>query len=500
MLKQNIIVGIAFQGLSLLLSLIATRFVFRELGAEVLGIFSFSFVLTAFFITLSDMGLSVFIAREVAAYRHRDGLYVEELVGGAIIISWVAFLISAVLVIVLASWLVDGWLHIEKINRSAAIHAIQVISVSLLLAVPRAVYGAVVAGYERIDALSIANFLVVALQQIGLIVVLSAGGGLLHIVGWFVISAIVGLVSFVYLACRFGGFGLLRPRLKLSALLHNLRLASHLFVNSFLEHVLTQIDKWMVSKFLPVGQLGYYGFVQAMVSRGTIVPSSIASASLPALVASAHELDVNASHARYRKLQDLTCYAYMPVSAAVAMLGIILIGKVFDAEIAELAWRPLVLLVIGQYLLGLITVPRWLAVARGRQDIALHSNLWAMGIVAPLAVLLVARYGLFGAAASSVLYGIWQLLYFVPRFCAQCLGSPVFPWYRHAGIFLVAGVMAYGVPWFGASMVGEGLTLEGLSSAYLLGTLIFLIAGWFHVEPDLRSTLLHSGKILLRAR
>jgi len=82
MLKQNIIVGIVFQGLLLLLSLIATRFVFRELGAEILGIISFCLALTALFITLSDMGLSVFIAREVAAYRHRDALYVEELVGG----------------------------------------------------------------------------------------------------------------------------------------------------------------------------------------------------------------------------------------------------------------------------------------------------------------------------------------------------------------------------------------------------------------------------------
>jgi len=118
----------------------------------------------------------------------------------------------------------------------------------------------------------------------------------------------------------------------------------------------------------------------------------------------------------------------------------------------------------------------------------------------PAAVFLVDRYGLLGAAASSVLYGIWQLLYFVPRFCEQCLGSPVFLWYRHAGFFLAAGLVSYGVPWCGAWMVGEGLTLAGLCSAYLLGTLVFLIAGWFHVGPDLRSTLLHSGRILLWAR
>lgn len=496
MIKRNIVFGIFSQGLLLLLSLIATRFVFRELGAEALGIISFSIMLTFLFIALSDIGMSLLITREVAAHRIRDRHYVEELVRSAATVSWFAFFVFSALIIVLIPWLIDRWLQIEVTDRASATLALQIISVALLLAIPRAIYGAVVAGHERVDLWNVANLWAVAVQQIGLIVVLTAGGGLFHVAVWFGVSAVLGLPPFLYLVGRLGGFRFLLPVWRAGALLRNLSFGWHLFANSLSGFLVTQADKWMISKFLPVSLLGYYGFAQGLVSKGGIVPGAIANAAFPALSAGITTLVDSAWCAQYRKLQDLTCYVCFPVAAATAMLGIVVTRFVFNAEVAELVWLPLLLLSIGQYLLSQLSVPYWLAIAAKRPDISLRTNLWALLLVVPTTIVLVYRYGLIGAAVAPALYAVWQLLYFVPRFCFQCLGMRASLWYLQAGYYFAIGLAAYGLPWLGAWMLGEGLSFTGLVVAYILGTFVFLLAGWFRTGPDLRASLLHSMRAL----
>jgi O-antigen/teichoic acid export membrane protein len=442
------------------------------------------------------MGMSVFIAREVAAHRHNDQPYVKDLVGTVSAISWLAFLASSALVIAFAPWLIDHWLQIEVTNRTSATHALQMISIGLLLAIPRAVYAAVLPGYERVDLWNVANLLAVAVQQLGLILVLAAGGDLLHVAAWFGISAVLGLLPFLYLVYRVGGVRLLFPAWRIRILLRNMRFASHLFASSLSGFLVTQVDKWTISRFLPVSLLGYYSFAQGLVSKGGIVPGAIASAAFPVLSSGITGQPDSVWRAHYHKLQDFTCYVYFPVSAAVAMLGIVVTKFIFNDEVAELIWLPLLLLSIGQYLIGQMSVPYWLAIAAKRPEITLHANLWAFLFVIPAAVFLAYRYGLTGAAIASVLYAIWQLLYFIPRFCSQCLGSHASLWYRQAGSYFIIGLLAYGLPWSGAWIIGEGLSLTGLIGSYILGSLAFLLAGWFLVGPDLRTSLLHSLRAL----
>ncbi|MCG3769513.1 MAG: hypothetical protein JW384_00640 [Nitrosomonadaceae bacterium] len=484
--KRSIVFGLAAQGLLLLLSFMATRSIFRELGPEILGVISFSVTLTFLFIAVSDMGMSVFITREVAAHRYSDWQYVQELVGSAITLSWMGFLVSSVVAVALAPVLIDRWLQIEVVDRPSTQLALQMISVAQLFAIFRAVYGSVLAGYDRMDLWNVANLLAVVVQQAGLILVLSAGGRLWDVAAWFCVSAVLGLLPFLYLVYRLSGRSLLLPRWRGHELLRNLRFASHLFVNSLSGFLATQAERWVISRFLSVSMLGYYSFAQGLVSKGNIVPSTIASAVFPSLASSVVTLTDSALNAHYRKLQDFTCYVCFPVSAAVAMLGIVVLGQVFNGEVAELVWRPLLLLSIGQCLMGLLSIPYWLAIALKRPDISTQTNLWAFALVIPVTVVLIYQYGLIGAAASSLVYAGWQLLYFVPRFCAQCLRLPASLWYQQAGVFFVIGLAAYGLPWLLLWAMGRGLDSYGLVTAYLLGTVMFILSGWSVIGGELK--------------
>lgn len=497
MVSRNIVFGIGSQGLLLVLSLIATRFVFRDLGGEALGIISFSAVLTFLFIAFSDMGLSLLITREVAAHRNSNNAYVEELVGTGVAVSWVAYLVSCALVVGLASWLVDHWLQVDVANRASATLALRLISASLLLAIPRAVYGAVLSGYERVDLLNIATLGSTAIQQSGLVIVLSAGGELFHASVWFGISAALGLLPFLYFVHHVGGIGLLLPAWNADVFVRNFRFASHLFTNALSGFLVTQMDKWMVSKFLSVSLLGYYGFIQGLVSKGAIVPGAIANAIFPSFSSGNVTALDRHSDAYYRKLQDFTCYVYLPVSAAAAMLGIVVIRLVFNEEVADLTWRALLLLSLGQYVMGILTVPYWLAVAMKRPDISFRSNLWALVLVVPTIITVTYRYGLIGAAGSSMLFGLWQWLYFMPRFCAQCLGASASPWCLQAGIFFAVGLAAYGLPWMLFMAMGQGLETHSLIIAYIFGTVIFIWSGWYVIGVELKDLIRRQVRSLM---
>lgn len=495
MIKRNILIGLVGQGGLLVLSLLATRLVFRELGGEVLGIISFSITLTFLFIAISDMGLSLLVTREVAANRHSDAPYVEALVRMVGALSWFAFLVSALFVVFLAPILINRWVQIEITDISEATLALQVISIGLLLAIPRAAYGAVINGIERVDLWNLANLLAVTVQQVGLILVLASGGRLLNVAIWYCVSAVVGLFPFLYFIFRLCGIRFLAPKWSLAPLVRDVKFASHLFANSLTGLVMTQVDRWAISRFLPISLLGYYGFAQGLASKGGILPGVIANAAFPALSSMVTEtINEDNWRVQYHKLQEFSAYAYFPVSAAVAMLGIVVTNMVFNHKIVELIWLPLVLLSIGQYLLGLLNVPYWLAVALKRPDISLYSNLWAFLVVLPGVLILTYQYGLMGAACSPLLYAAWQLVYFVPRFSAHCMGAVSAQWYGHAGPFFVIGMFSYSLTWLSAWLFGMGLTVVGLVSAYILGTIFFLVLGWHQIGQELKNTIIHSVK------
>ena len=114
MLKRNIAYSLAGQGLCMILSLVATRFVFKELGADVLGVIYFAITATHLFIVFSDIGVSSTMVREVAAHRATNPAYVASLIGTASTLMWGAYIVSAVAIYLAIPYFTDQWLRIEQ--------------------------------------------------------------------------------------------------------------------------------------------------------------------------------------------------------------------------------------------------------------------------------------------------------------------------------------------------------------------------------------------------
>lgn len=496
-LRRNISANFAGQTVLVLLSLAATHLVFRNLGADILGIITFAGIVTSVLIVLADMGLSTTITREYAATCQRDQAYASDLVGSVLLVVWIAYAASCMAVAACSSFLVHHWLQLENVVLDDVVMPFWVLTASLLLVIPRSIYTAVIAGKERIDLCSFANVAASGVQQIGMIFVAGLGGTLDDVATWYVVSSVVGLGIVMAITASLCGLKILRLRWRWYALERNLRFGAELFAGAAVGHFIWQLDKWLVSKFLSASTVGSYGVALGLVSKGAMVPGALAAAAFPAFSGSIANRSQADRTAQYHKLQDLCGYIYIPVSAAVSMLGIVVMRFVLNEEIVRSTWLALVFLAIGQLFLGLQYIPYFLSLAMKKPEISLRANLWTAGLSTPIAIILTVQYGVTGAAFSTIVASLIVMVIFIPAFSRECLQSSSFKWFASVGALSVLGFLSYGLPWVLLWGIGLGLGTGGLIIAYLYGTVMFLLCGWHVIGTELKDLVRAQVRLLV---
>jgi O-antigen/teichoic acid export membrane protein len=259
-----------------------------------------------------------------------------------------------------------------------------------------------------------------------------------------------------------------------------------------------QSDKIIVSKLLPVGLFGFYGFAYGVVSKTTLLTSSIAQAAFPSLSSLFKIGGRDSMMAQYRKLHDLLCFGTAPLFAVIPFAVLPVFGFVFNPDVARMLLLPITFLTIGFYMNGALNVPYVFSLAVGKPEISAKSNFLALFIVLPVTGILIYFFGLTGAAFSWVFYHLFAYSYAVPRICSECLGIPVREWYLHIFKILVLIGLTYGLAWTINDLIGNHSILS-LSLAYTIGSIAFFIGSYFMIGEELRN-ILHQLPKLLKAR
>jgi hypothetical protein len=141
----------------------------------------------------------------------------------------------------------------------------------------------------------------------------------------------------------------------------------------------------------------------------------------------------------------------------------------------------------GFYLSGILTAPYVLSLAAGRADIFMRSNLLALIAVVPVTALLIAAFGLVGAAASWLYYNGFMLAYTAPRVCRQIVGMRVTEWLSPVSRLASVALLPYVAAGAGAALVG-GAT-GALIVTYVAGSIGWAILGYLSAGDDLRSAI-----------
>src|SRR5436305_1172425 len=123
--------------------------VLRQLGGDALGIIYAAATVSAVLSGVLELGVSATIVREVAAKVDSDLGYVRRLIRTASLFYWSAYLLVALVIFFGAPFFIHRWLRLESMNPQTAITALQILAISAMVILPRALYTSVLRGLQR---------------------------------------------------------------------------------------------------------------------------------------------------------------------------------------------------------------------------------------------------------------------------------------------------------------------------------------------------------------
>jgi O-antigen/teichoic acid export membrane protein len=496
-LTRNVIYNVVGQGLILIVSLIAVRFIFRRLGDDVFGIIFFNLTLTAVLTRVLELGVSSTLVREVSSVYETERTYIRDLIRTASLMYWSIGVGLVAVIWIAAPLLVTHWVNLKTLDPDTAATLLRILSVLSLVALPKGLYTALFRGRQMMGLNNVIDVSTALAQQAGILLVLVAGGTVYLVAGWISASAALGIIAYVIVASRLFGWQALVPSFFSYVVRRNAGFTGHMSLTSVAALVNSQAAQVIVSKLLPIGEFGLYGFASSTVNRATFITGSVAQAAFPSF-SNLYRADNRAALlTQYRKLQDLLCWGTIPLFAGVCFAALPVYAYVFNTKSAWLLLIPTALLSLGTYMNGAVSIPYMLSIAVGRPDIGLKTNLWAMVVVLPITVVLIYSFGLVGAGLSWVVYHVFLYLYMMPKVCRDCLQTPTVDWFAHFGRVVAVSVVLYGITWI-LIVVPSGYSLVGCVIGYLVATAAFGAAAFFLVGPDLKSTIRSSISATMR--
>jgi O-antigen/teichoic acid export membrane protein len=487
-LAKNTIYNLMGQGALMVLGFIAVKYIFRQLGEDALGIIYFALTASTLLSAMLEMGIGSTAVREISSHATSEPAYTVDLIRTGSFFFWNVYAFLALLLVLGAPAIAHHWIKLRTLGPETAIRALRVIGIGSLVAFPRTIYVSILRGLQRMEFNNLIDVGTSGLQQLGTIVILLLGGGLMQVAHWMAICFFAGIAAYAFICTRFFPWRALVPGFFLLVVRRNFKFASNMAVTSLLSVVGSQADKAIVSKVMPVGMFGYYGIAYAGAAKGQLVTTALAQAALPSLCELHAAGNRNALLSQYNRLQDFLCFVTLPIFAAIPFAAVPVFTFVLNAEAARLLLLPTIFLCLGFYLNGTLNVPYVFSLAVGRPDISARFSFYALFVVPPAATLLVYFWGLKGAAFSWVVYNLFSYVYTIRRICAEC-GLAISPlrWLAQVFRFLGPGAIIYGSAWAICKIVGHA-SIYALAGGYGLASSLFVLGSFLLMGAELRKS------------
>lgn len=488
LLQRNVLYNVLGQGAVLVLGFVAVKFIYGRLGQDVFGIIIFNQVLTVLLISALELGISSTTIREVSSHLDSEPSYIAELIRTASLFYWAVGLIILIGIYLASPFLVHSWINLSTTDPQTATTMIRILGISAAVALPRVLYGSLFRGIQRMSLNNVIDVGASALQQLGIVVILLLGATNIAVAWWIAGGATVGTLTYAIVAGRLFGWRSLLPGYSAGVIRRNLRFSGHMTAISVLALVQTQADKVIVSKLLPVADLGLYGFASSTVQRSTLVISAITQAAFPSLSRMFKSGNKAELLSQYRKLHDVIVFGTVPLYAGIVFAATPAYTYLFSASAAQRLLVPTALLCVGNLLNAAITMPYLISISAGMPHIASRMNLLALFVALPITIALIYWLGLVGAGLSWVFYNAFAMGYLVPKVCKQILELRPIAWFVGYFRVFVVGGLAYGLTWWLIAIPGS-YSVRSLALAYVISSAAFVLAAYALIGPELKESV-----------
>jgi O-antigen/teichoic acid export membrane protein len=490
--KRTIAANLAGKLWSGLANFIFVPFYIRYLGIEAYGLVGFFASMMAIF-ALLDMGTSTALSRQLATFAvapqgsGRAATLVRSL-------EYVYLLVALLLgagAFLAAPWLAHTWLKPVGLGMPATITALRLMAVVAALRWPVALYTAALVGLQRQVVLSVLTTTVITMQGLGAVVVLQVVSPTIQtFFTWQIAIAAVQLCMFPVVVWRNLGSAAAEARFSAESLRQIIPFAAGVAGITATSVLLTQADKVILSKYLPLQDFGYYTLAWSIANVLSLVSMAFYTGMLPSLSQLADPVQERELSRLYHRGCQLLAVLTVPAALTVAFFSEPLLKLyVRSADIAARTHGLLSVLVIGNLLLTMMVLPLALQLASGWTKLSLYKNVAAVILFVPAMSVVVPRFGAMGAAWLWLGLTAGYFLIEIPIMHRRLLPTEKWDWYcADVGVpFAISGAIIGAARWLLADVRSDVLFLGVAAAAAAVATLLSVAA-----TPQLRADVLRS--------
>lgn len=477
--KKNIIYNLIGQLIVLLLSFVSVKHIHGQLGADVLGIIFFTSMINLLVAEVLQTGVATTTVREVSSHFESDKKYVRDYLRTGASFYWGCFFLVTLVILYAAPLFVEHWITLGELDKDTAVHILRVLGVASLVVLPRWHYVNMLRGIERMDWTAIIDVLTTALQHAGTIFLIIQGYGVEIVVYWFGICYVARIGIYILVCLFFFEVSMMIPGFKFYVLKRNSKYISRLIFSTAISAVLRQFDKIVLSKLLPIGAVGYYGFLNSGLSKTRIITSSVGQAIFPSLSKMFERGEKEEMLKTYDKVQDLVVFSTVPLFASAIYAGLPGLSFIFDMETASELFSPFLFLCLGLYLNSVLTIPHIFTLACGNSGIDAKQHVLDAVVYPAATFYLILEYKLVGAALALVLLQVLHVLYGLRRSYNECFERSYLGFCFNQAKILSFSCLIFGGPFYVLHASGHAHDVMMLASAYLGSLLLFAVLGFF---------------------
>jgi len=433
-LRKNVLANYLGQGWMAVMGVAFLPLYLKVLGAATYGLIGV-FALLQGWMALLDLGVTPTLNREMA--RLRAGAHSPQSMRELLRALEAIYAAMSVLVIT-GVWLgapslTHGWLNVGSLSPDLVIDALRVMGFVVAVRWLEQVYRGALQGLQDLVWLNSRQAMLATARWAGAYVVILIKPS---IMGFFLWQGGISLLGATMLMLR--TYRLLprvsRPTVFRFSALHDVRVfAGGMFMSSVLGFALTQTDKLVVSKMLPLADLGYYMLASALAGGLLQLMAPLNTAVYPRLTEQAEQCDLVALRRTYHTSCEWMSAVIVPPSLLLAFFPRqILLLWTHDAAVTSATAPILTVLALGTMCYGFVNLPYQLQLAHGWTGLTVGINMVAVTVIVPLIVWAVPHYGALGAAFGWLLLNLGYVVTIAHLMHRRLLPGDKGKWYRDA--------------------------------------------------------------------
>ena len=418
-LKHNILASYVSQIYVTLIGIVILPLYIKYMGAEAYGLVGFFAMLQAWFMLL-DMGLTPTMARETARFHGgaTDALSYRRLVRALEEVFLLVALVGGIVMFAASDYIAHDWLQASRLPQVEVQTALQLMAIIIALRWMGGLYRGAISGAERLVWLGGYNSIIATLRFVAVLPILMFVGVTPTIFFSYQLTiAVIELAVLMFYAYQLlpaipkgqqllWEWAPLKPVLKFSL---TIAFTSSVWV------LVTQTDKLVLSKILPLAEYGYFTLAVLVAGGVMIVSGPISGAIMPRMTRLQAAGDEAGLIQLYRNATQLVAVIAVPATLVLAFFSDqVLWAWTGDVLLVNKTAPVLTLYAIGSGILALSAFPYYLQYAKGDLKLHLIGSFLFVLLLIPTLIWATWQFGMVGAGWAWLAANLAYFTFWVP--------------------------------------------------------------------------------------